>query len=66
MEYVLERPDVIKVWDEFVRHPFVMAMGDGTLPLESFKGYLIQDYLYLVGPSSDSRQTRSIATKALT
>lgn len=25
-----------------------MAMGDGTLPLESFKGYLIQDYLYLV------------------
>lgn len=23
-------------------------MGDGTLPLESFKGYLIQDYLYLV------------------
>lgn len=29
-------------------HPFVMAMGDGTLPLESFKGYIIQDYLYLV------------------
>jgi hypothetical protein len=25
-----------------------MAMGDGTLPLESFKGYIIQDYLYLV------------------
>ncbi|KAK7737846.1 trifunctional hydroxymethylpyrimidine kinase/phosphomethylpyrimidine kinase/thiaminase [Cytospora paraplurivora] len=47
VKYVLERPDVVKVWDEFVRHPFVMAMGDGTLPLESFKGYLIQDYLYL-------------------
>jgi hydroxymethylpyrimidine/phosphomethylpyrimidine kinase / thiaminase len=26
-----------------------MALGNGTLPLESFKGYLIQDYLYLVG-----------------
>ncbi|GJC80974.1 putative hydroxymethylpyrimidine/ phosphomethylpyrimidine kinase 2 [Colletotrichum liriopes] len=25
-----------------------MAMGDGTLPMESFKQYLIQDYLYLV------------------
>lgn len=25
-----------------------MAMGNGTLPLESFKGYLVQDYLYLV------------------
>lgn len=36
------------VWKRFVHHPFVMAMGDGTLPLESFKGYIIQDYLYLV------------------
>lgn len=37
------------VWDRFVKHPFVMAMGNGSLPLESFKGYLVQDYLYLVG-----------------
>lgn len=36
------------VWDRFVNHPFVMAMGNGSLPLESFKGYLVQDYLYLV------------------
>lgn len=45
---MLERPDVAPVWDRFVYHPFVMAMGDGTLPPESFKGYLVQDYLYLV------------------
>ena len=48
IEWLLERPDVRDVWNEFVYHPFVMAMGDGTLPLESFKGYIIQDYLYLV------------------
>lgn len=48
VEWMLERPDVAPVWHEFVHHPFVMAMGDGTLPLESFKGYLVQDYLYLV------------------
>ncbi|TDZ29092.1 putative hydroxymethylpyrimidine/phosphomethylpyrimidine kinase 2 [Colletotrichum spinosum] len=48
IEYVLERPDVKNVWRTFVYHPFVMAMGDGNLPLESFKKYLIQDYLYLV------------------
>ncbi|KAF9877898.1 thiamine biosynthesis protein (thi-4) [Colletotrichum karsti] len=48
IEYMLERPDVKDVWRTFVYHPFVMAMGDGTLPLESFKGYLIQDYLYLI------------------
>lgn len=53
MEWALERPDVAPVWDEFVNHPFVMAMGNGTLPLESFKGYLVQDYLYLVSASQD-------------
>jgi hydroxymethylpyrimidine/phosphomethylpyrimidine kinase len=48
IEYLLERPDVAHVWHTFVNHPFVLAMGDATLPIESFKGYLIQDYLYLV------------------
>ncbi|KAK4146900.1 Phosphomethylpyrimidine kinase-domain-containing protein [Dichotomopilus funicola] len=48
VEYLLEHPDVAPVWDEFINHPFVLAMGDGTLPLESFKQYLIQDYLYLI------------------
>ncbi|KAJ4323352.1 trifunctional hydroxymethylpyrimidine kinase/phosphomethylpyrimidine kinase/thiaminase [Fusarium piperis] len=47
IEWLLERPDVRDVWREFVYHPFVMAIGDGTLPLESFKGYIVQDYLYL-------------------
>ena len=36
------------VWNEFLYHPFVMALGNGKMPLESFKGYIIQDYLYLV------------------
>lgn len=48
MEWLLERPDVAPVWDRFVNHPFVMAMGNGSLPVGSFKGYLVQDYLYLV------------------
>lgn len=45
---MLARTDVKDVWKTFVYHPFVMAMGDGTLPMDSFKKYLIQDYLYLV------------------
>jgi hypothetical protein len=48
VDYLLERPDVAPVWERFINHPFVLAMGDGTLPLESFKGYLMQDYVYLV------------------
>lgn len=37
-----------------MKHPFVMALGNGSLPLESFKGYIIQDYLYLVSLSIDA------------
>jgi hypothetical protein len=48
IDYLLERPDVAPVFERMVSHPFVLAMGDGTLPLESFKGYLMQDYVYLV------------------
>ncbi|KAL2142301.1 hypothetical protein VTI28DRAFT_1375 [Corynascus sepedonium] len=47
VDYLLERSDVAPVWDRYINHPFVLAMGDGTLPLASFKGYLMQDYLYL-------------------
>lgn len=48
VEWLLSRPDVAPVWHRFVNHPFVLALGNGKLPLESFKKYLIQDYLYLV------------------
>lgn len=48
VEWLLSRPDVKPVWHRFVNHPFVLALGNGELPLESFKGYLVQDYLYLV------------------
>lgn len=57
VEYLLDRPDVKAVWETFVYHPFVMALGNGTLPLESFKGYIIQDYLYLVRPSHSRAAT---------
>lgn len=35
-------------WRAYVEHPFVRAMGDGTLPEEAFRHYLKQDYLFLV------------------
>jgi thiaminase len=48
LEYVLDRPDVQQVWEKFTLHEFVEGMGQGTLPIERFKAYLVQDYLYLV------------------
>ncbi|KOS21186.1 putative hydroxymethylpyrimidine/phosphomethylpyrimidine kinase 2 [Escovopsis weberi] len=47
VEYLLEHPAVRDLWAAYVSHPFVLALGNGTLPVESFKGYIIQDYLYL-------------------
>jgi thiaminase (transcriptional activator TenA) len=35
-------------WENYVDHDFVRGLGDGTLPPESFKHYLVQDYLFLI------------------
>ncbi|KAI9281518.1 Phosphomethylpyrimidine kinase-domain-containing protein [Sporodiniella umbellata] len=35
------------LWLDYIKHPFVKAIGDGTLPSECFIYYLKQDYLYL-------------------
>lgn len=48
IEYLLERDDVKPAWHEYTHHDFCARMGDGTLPRETFKNYMIQDYLYLV------------------
>ncbi|KAH7308089.1 Phosphomethylpyrimidine kinase-domain-containing protein [Stachybotrys elegans] len=48
LEYLHAREDVSAQWQRYITHPFVMAMGDGTLPLESFKSYIIQDYQFLI------------------
>jgi thiaminase/transcriptional activator TenA len=29
-------------------HPFVTGVGDGTLPVDRFKHYVLQDYVYLI------------------
>ena len=29
-------------------HPFIIGVGDGTLPVEKFKHYMTQDYVYLI------------------
>ncbi|KAJ5724628.1 hypothetical protein N7493_006356 [Penicillium malachiteum] len=48
IEYLLDRPDVQRTWKKFTHHEFVEGLGQGSLPLDRFKEYLVQDYLYLV------------------
>ncbi len=35
-------------WRAFTGHEFVRRLGDGSLPEECFRHYLIQDYLFLI------------------
>ncbi|MFN7106517.1 MAG: thiaminase II [Pyrobaculum sp.] len=36
------------LWEKILRHPFVVELYAGVLPLEKFRYYLLQDYFYLV------------------
>ena len=36
-----------KVWDAQLTHPFVRALGDGTLPERKFRYYILQDARFL-------------------
>lgn len=42
------RRDAAPAWEAYVDHPFVRALGRGTLPQPWFQNFLIQDYLYLI------------------
>ena len=35
------------VWEKCLNHPFVTGIGDGSLPVEKFRYFMLQDYLYL-------------------
>jgi len=41
------RSEVQELWNSYLTHPFIREVSDGTLPIEKFRYYMIQDYLYL-------------------
>ena len=38
----------LPVRQAILSHPFITGVGDGTLPVERFKHYVMQDYVYLI------------------
>ena len=43
------RSDSISIWSRILEHPFVRELYSGSLPLEKFRFYAVQDYNYLIG-----------------
>ena len=41
------RIDADNIWQSIIEHPFVVELYTGSLPLDKFKFYVLQDYNYL-------------------
>ncbi|MGM0365053.1 MAG: thiaminase II [Actinomycetota bacterium] len=42
------RKDSKQIWDSIEEHPFIVELCNGSLPLEKFKHYVLQEYHFLV------------------
>lgn len=45
-DVLLERAKPIR--EKVSEHPFTLGLGDGTLPVDKFRFYMCQDYLFLI------------------
>lgn len=51
VDYLTSHPSVKPVWKQYLEHPFVEKVANGTLPMSKFVRYISQDYPYLVNYS---------------
>lgn len=42
------RQEAAHIWEREQSHPFVTGIGDGSLPLDRFRYYMRQDYVFLI------------------
>jgi len=36
-----------EIWQAYDQHPFIKGIEDGSLAIDKFQFYMIQDYIYL-------------------
>ena len=41
------RAEHAAAWERVVTHPLVQELGDGTLPIDKFRAYFVQDYIFV-------------------
>jgi hydroxymethylpyrimidine/phosphomethylpyrimidine kinase len=64
IEYLLNREDVQAPWKAYTHHDFVQRLANDTLPVENFKHYLTQDYLFLVRLPSVDDYTTAVSNRS--
>ena len=42
------RQSAAAIWNQEKQHPFITGIGDGSLPLDKFRYYMRQDYIFLI------------------
>lgn len=42
------REQTTPYWEGSFKHPFIVQLQEGSLPIENFRYYLIQDSYYLI------------------
>ena len=72
----LLRAEAAEIWDAIFAHPFLADLAAGTLPIQTFRFYITQDYRYLeafgravalaLGRAPDSESVRLLAARVLT
>lgn len=70
------RDEAQPLWDRIFTHPFLTELRDGSLPVEKFRYYLLQDFHYLesfartvaiaLGKAPDSAAVEALAKRVLT
>ena len=49
MDFITEiENQTLSIRQAILEHPFITGIGDGSLPVDRFKYYVIQDYVYLI------------------
>jgi hydroxymethylpyrimidine/phosphomethylpyrimidine kinase len=51
VDYLISHPTVAPIWDQYVNHPFVAKVADGSLARHKWVRYVSQDYPYLISYS---------------
>lgn len=61
VNYLLSHPTIKPIWDQYINHPFVQKVADGSLRPHKWIRYISQDYPYLISYTKINSIALSVA-----